>query len=260
MQKAEKLAEIVVVTAAYGNQTVKDLGGQAELLKHIAESGADGVEIRRELFVEGEINQLDVLAEKIGQHGLMAFYSVPESLFLAGGEVNPSLANFLNEADSLNARKLKIALGNFKPGEDLTELKVLLKQHHVEVVVENDQTPDGGILHPMNAFFFAAESLHLPVAMTFDMANWLWVGQDALEAAKSLSQHVNYVHVKAASERDGKLHAVALDDSDGSWKPVLAALPRSAPRGIEFPLVGDDLTAVTRYYVDLLRKEAAEVR
>ena len=260
MQTPENLAKVVIVTAAFGYQTVKDLGGQAELLKHIAESGADGVEIRRELFEEGEINHLDTLAEKIRQHGLIAFYSVPESLFLPGGEVNPSLADFLSEAETLGAQKLKIALGNFKPGLDLTALKVLVKQRRVEVVVENDQTPDGGILHPMNAFFYAAESLHLPVAMTFDMANWLWVGQDALEAAKTLSEHVSYVHVKAAQERNGKLHAVALDDSDGSWKPVLAALPRSAPRGIEFPLEGDDLTAVTRYYVDLLRKEAAEVQ
>ncbi|EIC83892.1 sugar phosphate isomerase/epimerase [Serratia sp. M24T3] len=258
MSKPENVADIVIVTAAYGYQAVKDLGGQEALLKPIAESGADGVEIRRELLVEGEIDHLKALGEKIRQHGLYTFYSVPESLFLSDSSINPSLAKFLAEADNLDARKLKIALGAFAPGVDLTELKVLLKEHAVELVVENDQTPDGGILHPMNAFFFAAEALHLPVAMTFDMANWQWVGQDALEAANTLSQHVSYVHVKAAQQRNGKLHAVALDDSDGSWKPLLAKLPRTAPRGIEFPLEGEDLTAVTRYYVELLRKEAAE--
>ena len=258
MNKPENVAEIVIVTAAYGYTAVKALGGQSALLATIAAAGADGVEIRRELFAEGELSKLASLAEEIRQHGLFAFYSVPESLFLAGGIVNPALSDFLTEADALGARKLKIALGNFVPGADLTALKVLLKQHHVEMAVENDQTAQGGILSPMNAFFFAAEALHLPVAMTFDMANWLWVGQDALAAAKALSQHVHYIHVKAANERDGKLHAVALDDSDGSWQPVLAALPATAPRGIEFPLEGEDLTAVTRYYVDLLRKEAAQ--
>ncbi|QOI57003.1 sugar phosphate isomerase/epimerase family protein [Rouxiella badensis] len=257
MKTPENGAEIVIVTAAYGYQAVKDLGGQTPLLKHIAEAGADGVEIRRELFTDGEVNDLKVLGEKIRQHGLFAFYSVPESLFLEDGKVNPSLESFLIEADSLDARKLKIALGAFVPGEDLTPLKVLLQQHAVELVVENDQTKNG-VLHPMNAFFFAAESLHLPVAMTFDMANWLWVGQDALEAANTLREHVSYVHVKTAEQRNGKYHAVALDDSDGSWKPVLDALPRHAPRGIEFPLEGDDLTAVTRHYVELLRKEAKE--
>ncbi len=258
MSKPENVADIVIVTAAYGYKAVKDLGGQEALLKPIAESGADGIEIRRELLVDGEIEHLKALGEKISQHGLYAFYSVPESLFSSDSSINPSLKKFLDEAADLGARKLKLALGAFAPGVDLTELKVLLNAHHVELVVENDQSPDGGILHPMNAFFFAAEALELPVAMTFDMANWQWVDQDALEAANTLSQHVSYVHVKAASQRDGKLHAVALDDSDGSWKPLLAKLPRSAPRGIEFPLEGEDLTAVTRYYVDLLRKEAAE--
>ncbi len=258
MSKPENVADIVIVTAAYGYTAVKDLGGQAALLKPIAESGANGVEIRRELLVEGEVDKLKALGEKIRQHGLYSFYSVPESLFAADSSINPSLSKFLDEAASLGARKLKLALGAFSPGVDLTELKVLLNQHSVELVVENDQTPDGGILHPMNAFFFAAEALELPVTMTFDMANWQWVGQDALEAAKTLGQHVGYVHVKAAHERNGKLHAVALDDSDGSWKPLLAKLPRNAPRGIEFPLEGDDLTAVTRHYVELLRKEASE--
>ena len=59
-----------------------------------------------------------------------------------------------------------------------------LEQHPVKLVVENDQTPDCGILSMLNAFFHAAEDSHLPVSMTFDMANWLWVGQDAFAAAE----------------------------------------------------------------------------
>ncbi|MNE96000.1 hypothetical protein D3C80_1941560 [compost metagenome] len=101
---------------------------------------------------------------------------------------------------------------------------------------------------------FAAESLHLPLSMTFDMANWLWVGQDPAVAAERLARHVGYVHVKAAEQRAGKWHAVALDNSDGSWEPLLKSLPQDVPRGIEFPLEGDDLTAVTRHYVELLRQ------
>ena len=42
--------KIIVVTAAYGNDHVKSLGGQAAVLPFIADAGADGVEIRRELF------------------------------------------------------------------------------------------------------------------------------------------------------------------------------------------------------------------
>ncbi|MDU7769346.1 MAG: sugar phosphate isomerase/epimerase, partial [Serratia marcescens] len=138
---------------------------------------------------------------------------------------------------------------------DFTELKVALEQHPVKLVVENDQTPDCGILSMLNAFFHAAEDSHLPVSMTFDMANWLWVGQDAFAAAERLARHVGYVHVKAATQGPRGWRAVALDDTDGSWRDLLARLPHDAPRGIEFPLQGDDLEAVTRHYVNILRAE-----
>lgn len=250
--------EIVIVTAAYGNSVVKDLGGQAELLSVIAAAKADGVEIRRELFSPQELDTLPALAEKIQHHGLFAVYSVPFPLFLSGGELtggelNPDAPQYFEEARILNARTIKFSLGEFEPGQDLTPLKVVLASSPVKLVVENDQTPECGILSRINAFMFAAESLHLPLSMTFDMANWLWVGQDPAMAAERLARHVGYVHVKAAEKRAGKWHAVALDNSDGSWEPLLKMLPQDVPRGIEFPLEGDDLTAVTRHYVDVLR-------
>ncbi len=43
--------------------------------------------------------------------------------------------------------------------------------------------------------------------------------------------------------------------ADARWLALLDNLPADAPRGIEFPLVGEDLTAVTRHYVDLLRED-----
>jgi hypothetical protein len=48
---------------------------------------------------------------------------------------------------------------------------------------------------------------------------------------------------------------VAPDHADARWLDLLGQLPADAPRGIEFPLEGTDLTAVTRHYVNLLREE-----
>lgn len=247
--------EIIIVTGAYGTDTVQQLGGQAALLPIIAAAGADGVEIRRELFSAQDLQALPALAQAIEQQQLFAVYSAPEALFTPQHTLNPNLAALLAEAQTLNARQLKLSLGHYQPGFDFTELKVALEQHPVNLVVENDQTPDCGILSLLNAFFHAAEDNRLPVSMTFDMANWHWVGQDAFAAAERLARHVSYVHVKAATHGMRGWRAVALDDSDGSWRELLTRLPQDVPRGIEFPLQGDSLEDVTRYYVNLLRAE-----
>lgn len=247
--------EIIVVTGAYGTDVVQQYGGQAALLPIIAGAGAEGVEIRRELFSAQELESLPALAQAIEQQQLFAVYSAPEALFTPQHSLNPNLPALLAEAQLLKARQLKLSLGHYQPGFDFTELKVALEQHPIKLVVENDQTPDCGILSLLNAFFHAAEDNHLPVSMTFDMANWHWVGQDAFIAAERLARHVSYVHVKAATHGLRGWRAVALDDTDGSWRGLLARLPLDAPRGIEFPLQGDSLEAVTRHYVNLLRAE-----
>ena len=144
--------EIIVVTGAYGADTVKQQGGQRALLPIIAGAGADGVEIRRELFAAGELDSLPALAGEIERQQLFAVYSAPEALFTPQHTLNPNLPTLLAEAQALNARQLKLSLGHFRPGFDFTELKVALEQHPVKLVVENDQTPDCGILSMLNAF------------------------------------------------------------------------------------------------------------
>ncbi|MEQ4530141.1 MAG: sugar phosphate isomerase/epimerase, partial [Mixta sp.] len=62
--------EIIVVTAAFGHQKVTELGGQQALLPIIAEAGADGVEIRRELLSQAELQSLPQLAEAIAEQRL----------------------------------------------------------------------------------------------------------------------------------------------------------------------------------------------
>ncbi len=246
--------EIIVVTGATAPIPSNNTAASARCCPS-SPALRDGVEIRRELFAAGELDSLPALAQEIDRQQLFAVYSAPEALFTPQHTLNPNLPALLAEAQALNARQLKLSLGHFRPGFDFTELKVALEQHPVKLVVENDQTPDCGILSMLNAFFHAAEDSHLPVSMTFDMANWLWVGQDAFAAAERLARHVGYVHVKAATQGPRGWRAVALDDTDGSWRDLLARLPHDVPRGIEFPLQGDDLEAVTRHYVNILRAE-----
>ncbi|ERK17061.1 Epimerase KguE [Pantoea sp. AS-PWVM4] len=243
--------EIIVVTAAYGSSKVAELGGQSALLPLIKQAGADGVEIRRELFSAEDLSQLPALGQAITRQGLSACYSVPETLYLADGALNPHLAQFLSEAQQIGAQQLKLSLGHFI---DLhtTALAAVLTASPVKLVVENDQTTDCK-LAPMQRFFHQVRDAALPLEMTFDMANWRWTGEDARLAAQQLSHYVGYVHVKTAVPHRDSFRAIALDDSPEDWRALLHALPADAPRGIEFPLEGADLLAVTRHYVDLLR-------
>ena len=246
--------EVIVVTAAYGQQQVAALGGQQALLPIIAAAGADGVEIRRELFSEQQLATLPLLAEAIHAARLMAFYSVPEALFMADGSLNPRLDQHFAEAEQLNAQLLKYALGNYQPDFVCHELRSKLAGKKVHLVVENDQTDDGK-LAALDRFFHACGESRTCNGMTFDMGNWLWVGDNPLEAASRLNRYVSYIHVKAAVPEGDGWRAVALDDADDLWRETLALLPSDVPRAIEFPLEGPDLVAVTRHYVDLLREE-----
>ncbi len=83
--------KIMVVTAAYGADQVRQAGGQRAMLPVIAGAGADGVEIRRELFNSEELLALPALGESIELLGLLACYSAPAALFMPNGTLNPDL-------------------------------------------------------------------------------------------------------------------------------------------------------------------------
>lgn len=244
----------MVVTAAYGADRVRQAGGQRAMLPVIAGAGADGVEIRRELFSSDELMALPALGESIELLGLLACYSAPAPLFMPDGTLNPDLPRYLREASILNALWLKVSLGHFSDKHPLEDLRTLLDESGMTLVVENDQT-DCGQLAPMQRFKAACRVMALPVTLTFDMGNWLWVGDSPEEAARQLAPSVSYIHVKAAVPHKAQFRAVAPDQTDSRWQDLLNQLPADAPRGIEFPLEGTDLTAVTRHYVNLLREE-----
>lgn len=244
---------IIVVTAAYGAQTVKQLGGQQALFDIIQGSHADGVEIRQELLLPND-NFSDI-ANGLQSRQLTAVYSVPDTLFQQRAPIEiHQLRHYMEQAKSLNAQILKLSLGELPEQYDLTEVINLLNQYTTQLVIENDQTEVGGHIAPLERFFADVKTQNMPIKMAFDMANWCWLQEDPLKAAQIFAPQVAYIHVKASQLRGNKQVAVALDDSDGTWKEILSTLPNDVPRGIEFPLEGHDLRTVTEYYVSLLEE------
>lgn len=146
--------DIIVVTAAYGHAQIAALGGQRALLPIIQQAGADGVEIRRELLDDAALADLPALARAVAQHQLHSSYSVPDTLFCDGGEINPRITHYVEEARQLNAQRLKVALGEFTGALPREALQALLADLPFQLTVENDQT-EHGRLAPSVAFFTA---------------------------------------------------------------------------------------------------------
>ena len=242
---------VYVVTSAYGADQVR-ASGQIRFIALAAEAGAQGVEIRRELFDVGT-RPLGALREQLQARRMHSVYSVPEPLWTQGGALDVAmLTEALNEAEQLGARFLKCALGHYSRECDLASLASCLRERQTRLLVENDQTPHGGSIERLAAFFEAAEAIALPVGMTFDTGNWFWSGQSSRQAAAVLARHVEYIHCKGVRLSRKAWEATQPENGFDDWRAVMALLPESVPRGIEFPLQGKDLPGVTRHYVELL--------
>ena len=228
-------------------------------LAHAA--GAQGVEVRGELLVNAEA-EIPALASAVRDAGMSVVYSCPDPLWLADGGINTAaLDQALDYAARLGAPRLKFAIGHYgaphiHDAHSIATLARLLAGRGVELVIENDQTATAGTVPALQAFFAAADAQGLPLGMTFDMGNWHWTGECPLQAAQAFASRVVYVHCKGVQRLPAKWVAVPPTESAAPWRAVLRALPATVPWAIEYPLVGDDLLAVTTQELNHLRAVA----
>lgn len=249
---------VLVTTSSYEPSLVAEVG-QEFFAKIAAHAGCAGIEIRRELFPRGNL-PLAKLREGIQREKLQSVYSAPTGLWLENGELNYTpVKGIIEEALELGAQLIKTSLGYYQPHlSKLAELNELLNGLEIEkqglkLTVENDQTPQGGSIQTLKYFFEDCQVQNIPVGMTFDIGNWEWTGEDATEAAITLGQYVIYLHLKCVERREGRLVTLPLPaEKNAGWRSLLAYFPQGIPRVIEFPLQGEKLEVVTRYYVNLL--------
>ncbi|MBM0887608.1 sugar phosphate isomerase/epimerase, partial [Escherichia coli] len=136
----------------------------------------------RELCSAEELNALPSPAATIESHGLLTCYSAPQALLTDNGELNPDLPTLLAEAQTLNALWLKLSLGHFLHNQQLDELRDILSDSGMALVLENDQT-DCGQLAPMQRAKAACRVQQLEYTLTVDMGNWLWIRDSPEEGA-----------------------------------------------------------------------------
>lgn len=245
------LYPVSISLSSYGATLIREQG-QVPFAALLAQAGANVIEWREELFTTFEPMLLRTAAET---YGLQSVYSSPLELWQAGlAEPAPALADTLANAAACGSRWLKVSLGFFNARNDLVALKQVLADQPVRLLVENDQTDQGGRIDPLARFFARASEHDVPVGMTFDIGNWQWQEQSVFNAAVQLAQYVEYVHCKAVERTHaGKLVAIPPQARDLElWGQLLQRMTTGVMRAAEFPLQGDDLLHVTRGYVATL--------
>ena len=236
--------KILIVASAYGVDYVQKQG-HAAVLPLAASAGADGLEVRRELCAGSDAEialQLASLKDAMEMHGLQAVYSAPESLFRQSGDLDLALlAARLHEATILGAARLKLQMHDYAGAVDAAALQHALSGSPVTLLLENGQQKTGSRISEFASFFSicAVHSPAIPVAMTFDIGNWSWAGEDAVTAAQALASHVRYIHCKDVRGSGMRRFAVAPGEGSVDWRACLARLPGDAPRAIEYPLPAD---------------------
>jgi sugar phosphate isomerase/epimerase len=231
--------------------------GQTSFIRIIAESGAFGIEIRRELLSEQDPS-LASIRQEIEQHQLFTVYSAPIELWKEDHGLNEKEINeIFQEGRALGAKWIKVSLGHFQKGQStLMELNTFLNQHQgIQLLVENDQTLHGGNVNQLTSFFESASEQGTPVKMTFDAGNWFYSGQDVDDALSKLASYVHYLHLKQVEDDNGEFITVPLQkDGSHSWEKVMNSFPAEIIMALEFPIEPKEKT---KEYIQMIMESEA---
>lgn len=195
------------------------------------------VEIRRE-YIRNFSSELTRTAEKAKKLNLILFYSVPSSLFVSG-EINKDLEMYLKETYTLRSKHLKLTLGDFLNFTELIVVKlkkILSKYPEIKLSIENNQSKKGGSAESLSLFVMNAHRYGIPLSVTFDTGNFIYIGEVPEQAAMILADVVDYIHIKNVNiQKDGSIQLTLFDKGDIDLPTALHAFPNNIVAAIEYP-------------------------
>lgn len=214
---------------------------QPTMLQKVLNFGIKKVEVRREYF-----NNLTDEVEAVGKfardNDMTVYYSVPKTIFMDDGALNPELAKYFAEAAKLNVSSLKMNIGHFeKFTGDLKKELAPYSDNQIEFNVENDQTEQNGSLKNILNFLEAAKAVGLDIKFVFDLGNWRFVGEDEQVVATKIKDYVRYIHVKNVVNKDNSFGVVKLDAGIINWNSALDKLPKELNVALEYPATDDEI-------------------
>lgn len=243
--KNEQLAVNMLAYEALVNETTS----QAAFFDEIKTAGITKIEVRREYIQDAA----DLVAIQQAAAGLKIelFYAVPEILFADKLLPLEDLETYFNEAHVLGAKQIKFTAGHAEvTQEEANELNRLLNQYGIEnLTLENGQDPAFAKSETLYRFIQELKAKQLPVSVTFDTGNCLYVDEDPLESFRLLKEEIRYIHLKDVSKET--LSPTLNGEGDVPVKEILTQVPVTVNVAIEYPL-GEDPTAA-------LSKEIAKI-
>lgn len=248
--------QIGVNTLVFQSEMQEGTKKQFEYFEELKEAGFPFVEVRREYFRDLEA-ELEETAEEAAKVGLHLYYSVPDSLFHEG-QLNQQIKTYFQEAERLQARQVKLTLG--VPPHSLKtafkELQAVLQEWEtIRLSIENDQTVEAGSAKVLADFTTQASLADVPVKLTFDTGNFVYIGENPEEAAYILRDFTGYVHLKNVTiPKADQIDLALFETGDFDLGRVLEAFREAVPAAIEYPC-GSPKEAM-----QVLRSELEKVR
>lgn len=247
-----------VNTLVFNEELSEGKKQQQEYFTELANLGVPFVEVRRE-FIRDFESELQATNKEAAKLGLALLYSIPSVLFV-DGFINPDLDSYLNEAKELGAIQVKLTVGEyhgFNP-EVALELKEILHQYpNIRLSIENDQSREGGSSAALKTFMDSALENELKLGLTFDTGNFVYIGENPLEAAKQLSPYVNYIHIKNVKKSaDGAIAMSLYQNGDIPIADVMQAIDENERviAAIEYPCGNkDEAFAVLKRQIRLMQ-------
>lgn len=210
-----------------------------EIFSEVKAAGLKGVEIRRELLNEQTPN-LREIKRMLTALNLKAYYSCPIALFGKEHQLI-DLTTFYKEAIDLGAELIKFSLGDYK--ENISNIRALgdavnyFTEAGITFTIENDQTALGGRIDRLVNFFSTCHGARIPIFLTCDIGNWVYVGENPETAIEMLRDETIYIHIKEVIETGKGLETIAIDDTlNQKWKRFLNLFSKIHTMALEFPI------------------------
>ena len=245
-----KVEEIIVNTLVFEHELTRGKK-QHELLEPLNALGINKVEVRREYI--SDYKEIKSAAERFNME---IRYSVPERLYSNSLLDEKLLSTFFEEAKLLNSKHIKMTGGYAEEikREDVDLLNRLISQYGIsKFTIENDQNPVYSTGKNFQRLIRELRSKGANISLTFDIGNFLYVGEDPIVNAKLLTDFITVVHLKDVARET--LTTVPLGEGDISFKEVFKYVPNSSDLVIEYPCGFNPLDSIKKEIKKLLTEE-----